>query len=169
MIVHFIAVAATAVALLVGTISPALSKTLSVSLGEAKMVVTVPDNWKVTEIKRGLQIVSPDEEVYVWAETVLPGQSETVRQEHRAYFVKQKVTFGEPKTQEGELNGMKTTATDYPDAKYAGAKTILQYLLVKPDLKNDAQLLLTAWASVEGEQKHRAATGALLNGLKLEK
>src|SRR5689334_13647955 len=40
-----------------------------------------PDSWKISNIKRGLQAKSPDEEVYVWAELVPADQIDTVQKE----------------------------------------------------------------------------------------
>jgi hypothetical protein len=62
---------------------PAIGFAKSAKLTQEDNVATLefPDSWKISNIKRGLQAKSPDEEVYVWAELVPADQIDTVQKE----------------------------------------------------------------------------------------
>ncbi|HZP98968.1 MAG TPA: hypothetical protein VFB13_05475 [Reyranella sp.] len=160
------AVCATA-ALFVG-VSAARADTYQISLGEALAIIDVPNQWKVSEIKRGMQIVSPDKEVYIWFEAATPDSMDTLFKEHDNYFEKQGVTIGKAQTQEMVLAGAKTVAMNFA-ATYKGKRTVVQYLLMDPALKNGAKLVVSNWSSVEGDQKHDKAENAMLMGIKFKK
>jgi hypothetical protein len=52
---------------------PLIADAKSAKLTAADTVATLdfPDSWKISNIKRGIETKSPDEEVYVWAESSL--------------------------------------------------------------------------------------------------
>ena len=155
-------------ALLVGVSAAARAETYQISLGEATAIINFPDTWKVTEIKRDAQIISPDKEVYMWFEAYAPDALEAPTREPHSYFKKQKVTIGKPRSQEMVLGGAKTVALDFP-ATYKGKKTIVQYLMIDPALKNGARLLVSNWSSVEGNDKYDKVEEAMLTGIKFRK
>lgn len=167
MITRFVSAALVAASLLVGSITAASAETWKVSLGMGEAFMTFPDSWKVTTIKRGIQAVSPDEEVYIWAEAFTPDQWDAISGEHDKYYTKQKVSLGKPKSSEGTIAGVKGVAFEFP-ATYKGEKTVVQYLILDPALKNQAKLMLSTWASVAGDKKHQPATDAMLKSLKFK-
>lgn len=160
------AVVATA-ALLAGVSAAARAEIYQISLGEAVAIIDIPKAWKVSEIKRGMQIISPDKEVYMWFEAFAPNEKDALLKEHDSYFEKKKVTLGKPRSQEMVLGGAKTIALDFP-ATYQGKKTIVQWLIVDPALKNGAKLLVSNWSSVEGNQKYDKAEEVMLTGIKFK-
>lgn len=157
-----------AVVLFAGPTAGAHADTYSVSLGDAVILMDPPDGWKIKEIKRGLQMASPDQEVYIWAEAFGADQIDAIFDEHKEYYEKQKVELGEPQSKEGVINGIKGTFFDFP-AKYKGKKTIVQYIILHPAVKSGAQLMLSSWSSVEGDKKYDAVTNAMVGSLKLKK
>jgi hypothetical protein len=164
---RFVSAAILAAALFVGSVSAALAETYQVSLGAAAALMSFPDSWKITQIKRGLQAVSPDGEVYIWVEAYAPKQLDALVKEHEEYFDKQKVTLGEPKSHEGAVNGMKMVALDFP-ATWKGKKTVVQYLLVNPGVKNNTQLMLSNWSSVKGDKMYQKETDAMVASMKIK-
>ena len=168
MFAHLVSTVVATAALLTGVSAAARAETYQISLGEAAAVVNVPDAWKVTEIKRGMQIISPDKEVYMWFEAYAPNAKDALMKEHDSYFEKQKVTIGKPQLQEMVLGGAKTIAMDFP-ATYKGKKTIVQYLMIDPALKSGARLLVSNWSSVEGNEKYDKAEEVMLTGMKFKK
>jgi hypothetical protein len=168
MFARLTAAASLAVALVLGTFSAALAETYSISLGDAAMLISIPDSWKVSEIKRGLQIVSPDKEVYLWAEAYTDSTFKALTAEHDKYYEEHNVKLGEPKIKKVEVNGMPAAIMDIP-ATYKGEKQVVGYLLINPGLKNTGQFMLSTWSSVEGDKKHDKATTAMIESLKLKK
>jgi len=168
MFIRFISAALAAAVLCVGGVTAALADAYQVSLGEAVILMDFPASWKVKKIDRGLQAVTPDEEVYIWVEACAPKQCDTVFDEHKDYFDKQKVTLKDPTSVEGAMNGMKMIALDFP-ATYKGKKTIVRYLVLNPGLKNGAKVIVSTWSSVEGDKKHDKASNAFAESLKLKK
>ncbi len=168
MFARFVSAVVATAALLVGVSAAARAEIYQISLGDAVAIVNFPNTWKVTEIKRGAQIISPDKEVYMWFEAYAPDALEALKKEHDSYFEKQKVTIGKPRSQEMVLGGAKTIALDFP-ATYKGKKTIVQYLMIDPALKSGARLLVSNWSSVEGNEKHDKVEEAMLTGIKFKK
>ena len=144
---------------------PCVAETFSIGPGKGFAKITIPDAWKPKEIDRGLEARSPDEEVYIWAEAFTDETIQTVMTEHEAYFTKQGVQVtGQAKIVELTRNGLKMKALDVP-ATWKGIKTVLQYVMIEAGLPSGQKLLLTEWASPEGDKMHDPVTTAILNSV----
>jgi hypothetical protein len=80
-----------------------------------------PNSWKISNVKRGFQAKSRDEEVYVWAELAPAQEIDAVQKEHEGYFEKQKVTMSKADPVGKEIDGPKCAFVD-PDATYKGKR-----------------------------------------------
>jgi hypothetical protein len=127
--------------------------------------IDVPAAWKTSPTARGVEVRSPDEEVFFWLETYRPADEAAVRKEHVDYFAGQGVTpAGDPRVSRYEEGAMKVQATDLP-ATWQGKPTVLRYLAIDAGLPDGRMVLLSYWASPEGDSKHASAFKAVLNSL----
>lgn len=158
---------AIALGLLMSIVATAASA-LTVTLTAKDPIVTIdfPSKWKVDEIKRGVEAKSPDEEVYLWFEIFAPAEYDALVNEHKTYFDKQGVKItGEAKVFNNEENGVHVKFTDFPST-WKGAPTVLRYVAFDLGLPSQKQVLMSYWASPEGDKKHDAAMRALLKSIK---
>ncbi len=51
-------------------IGTAMAGAVAITAAEPVAVVTIPDSWAQSKIDRGVQIKTPDEEIYVWFELI---------------------------------------------------------------------------------------------------
>ncbi len=144
---------------------PASARQINLPSGNPTAGVDIPADWKTTATKRGIEVRSPDEEVFFWIEIYLPADQAAVSAEHESYFAKQgvKVT-GEPKISRNDEGGIKVQATAFP-ATWKGAPTVLRYLFINPGLPAGNLVLISYWASPEGDKTHDAAFGKILRSL----
>lgn len=143
----------------------ALAETVAITSGETPVTVDIPAGWKVSKIARGIQAKTADEEVYVWFESYAPASYAKVVAEHEAYFAKQGVTItgkGKSKTIEQERYSVK--ATNFP-AEYEDKPTVLRYISVEPKDPLKKRILMSYWASPEGDKEHDAAMDKIIESL----
>ncbi|MEA2955642.1 MAG: hypothetical protein QOJ58_1139, partial [Alphaproteobacteria bacterium] len=131
----------------------ALAKTAKLTPSETVASLDFPDSWKVSNIKRGLQAKSPDEEVYVWAELVPSDEIETIQKEHDDYFEKQNVTMSKAEPVGKEIDGRKWAFVD-PQATWKGKPTIVRYIIINPNVASGKTVVFTYWASPEGAKNY---------------
>lgn len=144
---------------------PAAARPVSIPSGNPVVGVDIPEGWTTTPSKRGIAVKSPDKEVFFWIEVFLPADREAVIGEHERYFAKQDVrTTGEPKSTTSKHGPVTFTATDYP-ATWKGGPTVLRYLAIDPGLPAGNRVLLSYWASPEGDKMHDAAFKTILESL----
>lgn len=147
-----------------GTAS-ASARQINLPAGNPIMGIDLPADWKAAASKRGIEVRSPDEEVFFWVEIYLPADKEAVTNEHQLYFARQGVEItGEPRTSRNTEGSVKVQATDFP-ATWKGKPTILRYLAVDPGLPAGNLVLLSYWASPQGDKMHDAVFRAVLKSL----
>ncbi len=119
--------------------------------GAPFVTVDVPGGWRVSEVARGLELRSRDDEAYVWFESYGPSQEKAIFAEHDRYFSGQGVVVsGEPHvTKAQEIEGNLVTFLEF-DATWKGARTLLRYALVDPRLPSGRLVLVSFWASPKG-------------------
>ena len=167
MISRFLAFVLVAVFACAGFGGAGFAETLSIGSDGAFAKITIPDGWKPGAIDRGVEGRSPDEEVYIWAEAYTDDTIQTVMSEHEAYFTRQGVAVvGQAKTVEVVRNGLKMKALDVP-ATWRGKKTVLQYVMIEGGLASGRKVLLTEWASPEGDKMYDPDTTAMLESVVL--
>ncbi|MFY9289651.1 MAG: hypothetical protein WAP03_02945 [Methylorubrum rhodinum] len=157
--------AGAALALLLLAGGTALAKRVTVVPGDQPVTVDIPGSWKVSEIKRGVQAKTADDEVYIWFESYRPAQLQTLIGEHNAYFKEQGVTItGEAKAKQVEFPTYMLKISEYP-AIYEKKPTVLRYISVVPKFGDLRHLLVSYWASPEGDKEYDGETNKIINSL----
>lgn len=125
-----------------------------------------PAGWAMGRTSRGVELRSPDAEVFVWFEAYAPAEHERVVREHDVYFRKQGVAFtGAAHANEMTLGAVTIKTMTHP-ARWNGAPTVLRYVVYTRTDPTKRILLMTYWASPEGDARHDAATQALVLSIK---
>ena len=133
---------------------PGVAKTMKVTPERPVAIVDIPDDWEVVDTKRGFGVKSPDKEVYFWIETFTPDQRASVVEEHVRYFTRQGVQItGEPKVKTQSDQTLSVQETDF-SATWKEKPTVLRYLVIDLHLPSQTQILLSYWASPDGDQEH---------------
>jgi predicted Zn-dependent protease len=143
----------------------AIAKTAKLTPSDTVASLDFPDSWKVTNIKRGVQAKSPDEEVYVWAELVPSDEVDTVQKEHDDYFEKQKVTMAKSDPVAKEVDGRRWAFIE-PQATWKGKPTVVRYIIIDPKVASGKIVVFTYWASPEGDKNYDKEMDGLINSLK---
>jgi hypothetical protein len=139
-----------------------VAKTVPVVPGQVIGQVEVPDNWTVNRTPRGIEIKSPDEEIIMWMEVFRPDQADRVRREHRDYFTGQGVRITGPAVeQESVTNGIRVLVQTLP-ATWNGAPTLLAYQVYGAATTPAQMLLISYWASPEGDRRYGQQVQAVL-------
>jgi hypothetical protein len=141
------------------------AKSAKLTADETIAVLDFPDSWKISNIKRGLQAKSPDEEVYVWAELVPSDEVDTVQKEHDDYFEKQKVTMSKAEPDGKEVDG-RNWAFINPQATYNGKPTVIRYIIINPKVASGKIIVFTYWASSEGDKNYDKEMDGVINSLR---
>lgn len=145
--------------------SPGLAGPVSVTEADPVATVTIPDDWTHGKIARGVEIKSPDEEIYLWLELIAPGEIEAVQKEHNAYFEKEGVTItGASETVKSEVDGRAWSFTELK-AKSSDGASIIRYIAINPNVASGKIVMLTYWASEEGHKEHDAVMGKMVSGI----
>ena len=146
---------------------PALTQARDVNVGPEEKIATVsfPDSWKVSGTKRGVQAKSPDDEVYVWIETVPDAEINTLQKEHNDYFAKQGVTMKEAPVNGKEVDGHKWAFIE-PKATWKDKPTVIRYIVINPGHPSGKTIVFTYWASPEGDKNYDAEMNKALDSLR---
>jgi hypothetical protein len=145
------------------------ARSLTIPIGKGGVTISFPKAWAVSDIDRGLESKTPDEEVYVWAETFRANESDTLMQEHESYFTKQGVAItGKPRSETRTVNGLTMTFLDFP-ATWNGAPTVLQYMLIDPGLPSGWKLLMTEWGSPKGDKMYQSDLNSIMDSISFGK
>jgi hypothetical protein len=141
------------------------AKSAKLTPDDTVAVLDFPDSWKISNIKRGLQAKSPDEEVYVWAELVPSDEVDTAQKEHDDYFEKQKVTMSKAEPDGKEVDGRKW-AFITPNATYKGKPTVIRYIIINPKVASGKIIVFTYWTSPEGDKNYDKEMDGVINSLR---
>lgn len=146
-------------------IGTAMAGAVAITAAEPVAVVTIPDSWAQSKIDRGVQIKTPDEEIYVWFELVPADQLDALQKEHDAYFAREGVKFtGATETLTREINGRPWSFTELK-ATSSDGPSIVRYLAINPKVASGKIIMMTYWASEEGHVKHDKAMQALIDSI----
>lgn len=144
---------------------PALAGAVPITAADPVAVVTVPDGWEQSKVERGVQIKTPDEEVYIWFELVPADQLDALQKEHDAYFAREGVKFtGSTETMTREVNGRPWSFTELK-ATSSDGPSIVRYLAINPKVASGKIIMMTYWASEEGHVTHDKAMKALIDSI----
>lgn len=144
---------------------PAMAGAPQITEADPVAVVTVPDAWTTAKVKRGVEIKTPDEEIYIWFELIAPDELDAVQKEHNGYFDKQGVTItGASETMKQEVKGKAWSFTELK-AKSKDGDSIIRYIAINPNVASGKIIMMTYWASPEGDKEHDAAMKALVDSI----
>lgn len=153
-----------AAVLLTASLGLARAETVEVRPEAPVATLAIPPSWIATPSPRGLQIRTEDEEVYVWAQTYKARELKKVVAEHNAYWREQGIEItGHDLSQQSD-NGVSWQVVSH-NATYKGDPTVLLYLEFDLGLKSGSNILITYWASPEGNKEHGDELGALIKSL----
>ncbi|MSO99570.1 MAG: hypothetical protein EXR07_00755 [Acetobacteraceae bacterium] len=142
------------------------AETFTVGPGNGFASVTFPDSWNVRQVNRGLEASTKDQEVYIWVEAYTEATLDKLRSEHEEYFTAQGVEVkGPPQIHTITKNGLEMKAMDVP-AAWNGKRTVLRYVFFDPGLASDWKLMLSSWASPEGDKQYDAESTSILESVK---
>jgi hypothetical protein len=143
----------------------ASAKPVKIATTPAPLTVEVPNAWSVGSVKRGVEIKSEDGEVFIWIETYAAAELERVRAEHDRYFEKQGVkVVGEVKVASVKREGYAIVFLGLPST-WNGAPTVLRYVMVEPTDPDRRRVMMSLWASPEGDKTHDPKVMALIDSL----
>ncbi len=144
---------------------PARAGAVVITAAEPVAVVTIPDDWTQSKVDRGVQIKTPDEEIYVWFELVPADQLDALQKEHDAYFAREGVKFtGATETLTREVNGRPWSFTELK-ATSSDGPSIVRYLAINPRIASGKIIMMTYWASEEGHVTHDKAMKAVVDSI----
>ncbi|HEV2511688.1 hypothetical protein [Bosea sp. (in: a-proteobacteria)] len=144
---------------------PAFAGALQITDVDPIAVVTVPDAWTTAKIKRGVEIRTPDEEIYLWFELIAPAELDTLQKEHNVYFEKEGVTItGASDTVKQEVKGKAWSFTELK-AKSKDGESLIRYIAINPNVASGKIIMMTYWASLEGHKTHDAAMSAIIDSI----
>ena len=145
--------------------SHSFAKALSITEADPVAVVTFPDDWPSSKIERGIEVKSPDDEIYVWFELATPADMPAVQKEHDDYFAKEGVTVtGSSETVKSEVNGKAWSFTELK-AKSEDGPSIIRYVAINPNVASGKIILMTYWASDDGHKTHDAVMDAVIKSI----
>ena len=145
--------------------SPVIAKVLNFKGTGVAFPINLPDTWRVRNIDRGVEIRSPDEEVYLWVEAVTTDSIERVIDEYFKYFKTQGVTTRQPVDQQTHtVGGVDVIQMDIP-ATYEGADTIVRFVITEARPKESKGLFIGYWASPKGDKAHDATMSGIIADL----
>lgn len=155
-----------AVAFLVASIGLASAETIEVHPPKPVATFTVPDGWSASRTKRGIQMSTDDEEVYMWAETYKPDDLKKIVAEHDDYWREQGVVITGRDLSQHVEDG-KSVQVVAQKATYEGKPTVLLYMEYDLGLASKSSILVTYWASPEGHQEHADAVGQIIKSMEI--
>jgi hypothetical protein len=128
-------------------------------------VVTIPDDWDTTEIAKGIEADSEDEEVYIAIEvTEMNNVAKTI--EETIVWLKNKEVVIDPATQQQSeitINGIPGFMVKWSGTDKDGPTNVSLTILVLSETKG---LLLTYWASPDGEKDNLKALKGIADSIK---
>jgi len=142
-----------AVMLAAALVQPALAERHRIPADNPIVTIEVPEDWTATQIDKGIEVSSDDDEVYIAIEgtpmkSLVELTTDTVSYLNRAGVTVDKST---EKTDEGTVNGFKMNSIGWEGRDKDGDVMVhLMILTITPS----RAVLFTYWASPEGDKEH---------------
>jgi hypothetical protein len=147
---------------------PAAAEPVAISEEKPVVVVDVPAAFVSKSMERGVQLKTPDGEIYVWFETFGPDEIDALIKEHNDYWAKEGVSLGGDTDRfEKDFGGKKVVATDYKGATWKGKPTVIRYLAIDANLPSQKCVLMSLWASPESDKAHDDEVMGMIGSLKI--
>ena len=145
------------------------ARDVTIPIGKGTVTITFSKSWNVSNIQRGLEAKTGDEEVYISAEAFTDAELDRLMTEHQNYFTNQGVVVtGKLHSETKVVNGLNMKIISLP-ATWHGDPTVLEYLIVDPELASGWKLMVAEWASPKGDRMYQADLDTILNSLNFGK
>ncbi len=127
--------------------------------------VTIPESWTTEDIEEGIEATSKDGEVYIAIETTDADNVQEAMTESVKFLKEKGVTVDQSsfKSEEGKLGEMDVVDLSWNGTDKDGPTKVSVTLVA---VTKDKGLLLTYWASPEGEKKHANDLKAIAQSIK---
>ena len=146
---------------------PAAGHARTLVLGD--ITLDVPDDYKISSSKRGVLAKTPDGSVDVWVETFKGDDVGSLQQEHEKYWDKNKVVTNGDGEQTSKKSGEVSIDTiDFTKATWKGDPTVLRYLRIGPFGPEKKMVLVTYWASPEGNKEFGSQVQKMVDTLSVK-
>ena len=141
------------------------AKTVSMTTNGAPLSFNIPDDWHSSGISQGLEIKSPDDEIFLWVEAYNDPELDSIEQEHTKYFIEQGIVInGEPKIESQDFDHYGLASLHF-SAQWNNKPTVLRYLMIVPKEAAASRLILSYWASPIADKAYDGAVGSLIDSL----
>lgn len=146
------------------------ARTVEIAPREPVAQIDLPDSWKVRRKDRGIEAKSGDEEVWLWFETIEAADRAKEFRDYEASFREMGVTLKSPTPVERDISSNGVTITSYEfDALWKGEPTVLRYMLFDFNLPSKKLVLMSYWASPDGDRHHDGAMSLVMKQLRQRK
>ena len=115
-------------------------------------------------VDRGIEAISQDKDAFVWVESYLPEELDAIIAEHNAYWKEQGVEITGHETSEHAETGGKYAITE-ETATENGKPTRLLYAEYDLGLPSKRNIIVTYWASPEGDKKYNNAVADIFSSM----
>ena len=146
---------------------PAVAQARTMVLGD--ITLDVPDDYKISSSKRGVLAKTPDNAVDVWVETFKGDDLDVLTQEHERYWEKNKVAQNGDGERVNKKSGeISINTIDFTKATQKGDPTVLRYLKMGPFGADKKMVLVTYWASPEGDKEYGSQIQKMIDTLSVK-
>ena len=147
----------------------AMAKVFPIPSTDALATVNIPDDWEPTETDNGLEMQSPDGDIYLSIEGVHADKIAGALEESGKVLASQGlvVDTSTKKTEDSEINGLKIHTFEYK-AKDNDGPTEYAVTLVETR-SPDRFVLVSAWGTAEAQKTNGPALGKIVLSLQLTK
>ncbi|SDR41039.1 hypothetical protein SAMN05444161_3634 [Rhizobiales bacterium GAS191] len=143
----------------------ALAKTIKIPDDNTVAIITIPDAWTINEIDEGVEATSPDSGVYLAVEATATRDVKQSTVDAIKWLATQGVAIDAStmKQKDININGMDTVALSW-EGKDKDGPTKVSVTLVAASAEK--LLLLTYWASPDGEKANEHDLRAIASSIK---
>jgi hypothetical protein len=135
----------------------------STTIGD--ITLDVPDAFEASASSRGIELKTPDEEVFTWFEVYKGSAGDTIQAEHEKYWKENDVVPNDPQMTNTKVGEINVSTMFFPNATWQGKPTVLRYLRLGPVAASGTMVLMTVWASPEGIKEHGKEVEHMLDTL----
>jgi hypothetical protein len=144
---------------------PGFAKTYQLPDANPAVSVTLPNAWKPTEVEKGVEATSPDEETYVALETATAKTLETLITDDIKFLTEQGVVIDRStqQTHDTTMNGIPVSFLRWAGKDKDGPTNVTLGIF---GITDNLVLLMTAWSSPAGEKLYDKQITDIVSSIK---